>query len=444
MLGIHAAGMVHKTQGVADLDRMLDSKSEYERLAEAQSQRKDTTAKVLDAHLNLTESHKTVVQLAIPKKHPREEEALTPVKASKRWHNSPDPTPANLRNVIPGFPSPVMNEDTESEASSTRESCTAVAAASKSLIKAAMKELKERSREKDFPLDAHAPESRSFQDILYKVLKRMDKSQVAVQASQTFAYLATRSCSDKKLLRSSFPDELQGILEPAHYAQARLRFLDDYHNIEDVGVSNERVRISNCLDQLGQHVKALKPCKTSEADWTTKFVLPFFGLLEAPNLVRKFDCRSDTGPERPDIHVFLQQGVHQRSVIRTETKTKWAPVAETKKEVGRVIESTMKALRVEAPFFHHDPSPKLAMSIVDSEGTVFAVFLYSKLYIAVEVGRVTIATSLTLQDKEQLGDAIRSWRGLRTLVDRVLKSMRKPAVRPSMKHAPSLVPPYIA
>ncbi|KAJ3136065.1 hypothetical protein HDU90_003468 [Geranomyces variabilis] len=353
-----------------------------------------------------------------------------------------------------------FESDIESEASSTLESCTAVAAASKALIKAAMKGLKERSRDKVSPLDAHAPESRSFQDILNKVLKLMDKSQVAVQASQTFAYLATRSCL---LLGSSFPDELQGILEPAHYAQARLRFLDEfalksplaekvqeknlhklaeavcanwpfraksYYNIEDVGVSDERVRISNCLDQPGQHVKALKPCKTSEADWTTKFVLPFFGLLEAPNLTRKFDWRSDTGSERPDIHVFLQQGVHQRSVIRTEIKTKWAPVAETKKEVSGVIDSTMKALRVEAPFFHHDPSPKLAMSIVDSEGNVFAVFLYSKLYIAVELGRVTIATSLTLQDKEQLGDAIRSWRGLRTLVDRVLKSMRKPLFAP--------------
>ncbi|KAI8588113.1 hypothetical protein BDZ88DRAFT_477910 [Geranomyces variabilis] len=47
---------------------------------------KGNRRKVADAHLNMTELHRTVVQLAIPEKHPREEpiEALTPMKASKR------------------------------------------------------------------------------------------------------------------------------------------------------------------------------------------------------------------------------------------------------------------------------------------------------------------------------------------------------------------------
>ncbi|KAI8591179.1 hypothetical protein BDZ88DRAFT_412741, partial [Geranomyces variabilis] len=152
--------------------------------------------------------------------------------------------------------------------------------------------------------------------------KRIIKKNIAIQKSNPFLYLAARSCL---LLSDTFPAELKGIIEPAAYASLRLLFTQKWgFNLaepEPVSGKNvpalakaaadrkeiekfrckvkinpaksdeenaQRVRVGRCLDSLAEHITPLEPSKTSEPDWTRKFVFPFFGLLRGANLETAF------------------------------------------------------------------------------------------------------------------------------------------------------------
>ncbi|KAI8586548.1 hypothetical protein BDZ88DRAFT_286731 [Geranomyces variabilis] len=203
------------------------------------------------------------------------------------------------------------------------------------------------------------------------------------------------------------------------------------------------LRVAACLENLAPYITPLEPSETSESDWTIKFVVPYSRLLLGPKLEVKFDCRTDSRPQRPDLRIYVNKGRHTRCVLWCEAKTKWAKAAEVKEEVARVIERTMDAFRDEVSFFHTDRSPKLAVSIVDQRGTVYAVFLYLKLFLAVEIGSVTLATSITPETQHVCESAIQSWRGLRALVIRLSQKMAMPATLPSVNRAPSMLPPTL-
>ncbi|KAJ3146716.1 hypothetical protein HDU86_008404 [Geranomyces michiganensis] len=322
-----------------------------------------------------SENERTILAVAFPKRKHCETSGDNSTNSAKRNRScSPSPPrPSGMQKETPirkltGIPavhaSPSPWDDSGSELSELGDDTRPCQKASIDLARNAVAALVNRDQTEDCILT-----SINLHNVLVAMQKRIIKKNIAIQKSNPFLYLAARSCL---LLSDTFPAELKGIIEPAAYASLRLLFTQKwgFNLAEPEPVSGKNVpalaKTDKKLKSSGakaEHITPLEPSKTSEPDWTRKFVFPFFGLLRGANLETAFDCRTEVGPKRPDMRIFTNKGRHTRCLLVCEAKTKWANAAEISKETSRVIERVMEAFRAEVGYFHADRSPKLAMSI---------------------------------------------------------------------------------
>ncbi|KAJ3179247.1 hypothetical protein HDU85_004937 [Gaertneriomyces sp. JEL0708] len=386
-------------------------------------------------------------------------ELVSDAKARKRKHNQMDEQPTTPKMQMPtiptlhqvtqppctplaflrsGVPSAAVTPDRKTIEWDPEIEIEAPVEAIQTLLLASVANLEHRDPSKDFVY-----EGVSLQNVLKKVQKALINRREPIAKSQHFQYMAAWSCL---VIGEEYPEHLRGLLSDKQFVRLRNAFLEEYavmpadaeyvHNknlakfteakvgqrsfraisktkaLPDGEEKDERIRVARCFDSLDEHLTVLSPMKTGEADYTRKYILPFTGLLKGDELHSYFDCRADTGPERPDIH------------IKTPKKTRWARPSEVKKELSRVLERLIKCFQDEIQHHYHENVPKFGIA-----------------FHAVKVGAVSVVNCIPRESQELLGSAIRGWRGLRTTLLGTVAKMKDPA--PESTNARKILPPYL-
>ncbi|KAI9008015.1 hypothetical protein BC832DRAFT_402671 [Gaertneriomyces semiglobifer] len=152
------------------------------------------------------------------------------------------------------------------------------------------------------------------------------------------------------------------------------------------------------------------------------------------------DSTTEYNALRPDVHVHLSGGHFQRAVASFEIKSPWASSKETQKDLARVILSCISYHKQDEK--HYDTEDEipanLGVHLAGREGRVYEVFLYKALYLAVEIGDLTVPTVLTRGKIKAIASSVNQWNTLMNRITRTKKNMLRHAIRP---RSVSLLPP---
>ncbi|KAI9003278.1 hypothetical protein BC832DRAFT_560438 [Gaertneriomyces semiglobifer] len=202
------------------------------------------------------------------------------------------------------------------------------------------------------------------------------------------------------------------------------------------------IKEANVLESMYEHVGLIEPEKTSEPTFTARYIWPLLTFMNGTKSNVDIDISTDSGAERPDIHVWTRKKNLKRVILEGEVKTSWASESAREKEVPRVISKVMAAFRSEISLTYNDTTtPKIALSIQGTTGRVYYVFLFERLFVAYFAGYLNAITHLDETETVLLEKCLSGWKELGGRSDGIRRALKVPEKTPSKSAAKRLLPP---
>ncbi|KAJ3181071.1 hypothetical protein HDU85_003776 [Gaertneriomyces sp. JEL0708] len=199
--------------------------------------------------------------------------------------------------------------------------------------------------------------------------------------------------------------------------------------------SETEVARHRCYNSLASLLSPTENMQCLESTWISRHVLPLLSLLRSEDIDFEIDSTTEYNNKRPDM--FFKIGSHCRGAGRAICS--WELKAPAK---GPVIIACIQYLKAEHSRYVGEVTAqfKLAVHLPGWQGTVYEVFLLPKMFIAVEVGKLTLPRSLASGQEIPIATAIRQWEILFHRVRRVKDAMVHDTER-ARGESGSLLPP---
>ncbi|KAJ3187639.1 hypothetical protein HDU85_006029 [Gaertneriomyces sp. JEL0708] len=168
--------------------------------------------------------------------------------------------------------------------------------------------------------------------------------------------------------------------------------------------------LGTCLLNMYQAMEPREPEIMNEATWIPKFIGPLLTLLGDADIGWCYDSTTSYNPKRPDVFMFLRASTSDspRAICNWEVKTPWAGNVEQKKDLGRALKSCILYLEEDAKLFTWTApaQTKLAVHAAGRSLRFYEVFMYPELHLAVEIGHMTLPTSLERGNDTMVAEGI--------------------------------------
>ncbi|KAI8825572.1 uncharacterized protein EV422DRAFT_513362 [Fimicolochytrium jonesii] len=200
------------------------------------------------------------------------------------------------------------------------------------------------------------------------------------------------------------------------------------------------------LQNLQQHLDEEEPERLLEPTWTVKHVVPLLCMLIDPHLDYNIDNATEASNLRPDVNIHMRRRtcLSKRALMACEIKSPWASPLEKKKDKARSVLHCVDWFKHEYHgFYFHDLTiPKVAVHLTGLEGRVYEVYMLPKMFVAVEVGRMTVPRDLGNGSALAITESILS---TEVLMDRISKikqyALAQASRKPGQEDSPSRLPP---
>ncbi|KAJ3187658.1 hypothetical protein HDU85_006050 [Gaertneriomyces sp. JEL0708] len=184
----------------------------------------------------------------------------------------------------------------------------------------------------------------------------------------------------------------------------------------------EEIARQQCYGSLVTSLRAEEVGNCQESTWVSRHVVPLLPLIRSWDIDYDIDATTDYNNKRPDVFLKLANHIEYsgRAICSWEVKPPGASTVEKQKDLARVIISCIRYLTLDYSKFAGESTAlhKLAVHLPGSQGTVYEVFLMPKMFVAVEVGKVTLPVSLGSGQEIPVALAIRQ---MEILFERVRK-----------------------
>ncbi|KAI9105719.1 hypothetical protein DFS34DRAFT_681873 [Phlyctochytrium arcticum] len=208
---------------------------------------------------------------------------------------------------------------------------------------------------------------------------------------------------------------------------------------DDMGTAT----VKNILQQLCPYLQAAEPKKVGEPTWMIRYVAPLFASLLSEKTDVTFDNTTSYGATRPDV--FVMDRETQRSILTTEIKSRFAGMVEKKKDLARVLVRCIEGVAKDAFKWENKSAPvKMALHLPGDLGTVYEVFLFNRVYVAVDVGSLRVTTVLTQRNSLMMAEAICGAFRVQERIRRNQKNMAYDTLCKNRSRAAQSIPPTLA
>ncbi|TPX65473.1 hypothetical protein SpCBS45565_g05172 [Spizellomyces sp. 'palustris'] len=147
-----------------------------------------------------------------------------------------------------------------------------------------------------------------------------------------------------------------------------------------------------------------------EATWIARYIAPLLPLKADSDIELTLDSTTDYSTKRPDLFFSLSKDACRsgRAIAAVEIKSPWAASTEKRKDLARVTLACIQYHKEDHYNFTsgNEAQVKIAVHLPGMHGSVYEVYLLKKIFIAVEIGSISLPTALSSRHELALVDAI--------------------------------------